>query len=79
MCANERDERIQQISICGGQIRNCTDIGNDDVELCLTESRTRRYHYLKYNNGQMNGPEPSETCSAVRHVSNRFRMNEMER
>lgn len=69
MCANERNEEIEKLSICSGQIHDCVDINNDDVEICLAESRTRRYHYLRYNNGQMSGVEPAETCAAVRHVS----------
>lgn len=69
MCANERNEEIEKLSICNGQIHDCVDINNDDVEICLAESRTRRYHYLRYNNGQMSGVEPAETCAAVRHVS----------
>lgn len=69
MCANETDTEALKLSVCNGQIRDCSSIDNDDAELCLTESRTRRYHYVKFNNGQMNGPQPSETCSAIRHVS----------
>lgn len=69
MCANEQNEEIEKLSICNGQIHDCVDINNDNVEICLAESRSRRYHYLKYNNGQMRGIEPAETCAAVRHVS----------
>lgn len=65
LCAENRNT---DLVVCSGEIRDCKEIDSDEIEVCFSDNSTRRYHYLKYDDGTVNGKKPSTECSSINHV-----------
>lgn len=60
--------RRQDLVVCGGEVRDCKQIQNDDIEVCYSDNEPRRYHYVKYSDGKMLGTKPAKECSSINQV-----------
>lgn len=65
LCAQNQK---QDVAVCSGNIRECTELNDDDVQICYGDSDIKRYHYLKYSSGKEYGTKPTTQCSSINHV-----------
>lgn len=67
LCAQNRRH---DVAVCSGSVRDCKELNNDDIQICYGDSDLRRYHYLKYSNGEQYGLKPKTQCSSINDVMN---------
>ncbi|XP_055307895.1 uncharacterized protein LOC129572010 isoform X2 [Sitodiplosis mosellana] len=65
LCTQNRND---ELVVCNGKIRDCTEIPSEEVEVCFAENTLKRYHYLKYSDGNVHGSKPATECSSINHA-----------
>lgn len=64
MCAE--NQRQRDLTVCNGDVYDCQEMDSIDIDVCHINDPIRRYHHLRYSNGEITGLKPSqdEPCAA---------------
>lgn len=65
LCAENRNS---DVAVCGGELRDCQELDNDDIQICFGDSDEKRYHYVKYSDGTQYGQDLNTECSSTNYV-----------
>lgn len=68
LCGDTKNVQERNLAVCRGDIRDCVDLGDIDVQVCHTASPVRRYNYIEYSNGHSIGSKLSSGCESLNKV-----------